>query len=199
MKKAIALAVALVVSVPAWSECYLRSSTINNLKGKIEKSADQTRRVFPLNNNQLQCTVTFQVMIDGVWYSAQGDAVGAATQGDNQLCAQAQDIGRAHLLQKIEGSQTSVSQEMVCTDQDIPKWKPVNVGDIVRESEVAPHWDQRKRADFDHAGTKCRWFMETAPYRTGGMVQSYGVMCRLNKTDNNSWLIRDKWIGSVDK
>jgi hypothetical protein len=135
-------------------------------------------------------------MVDGVWYTAQGDAVGDMTQGDNQLCGQAQDIGRARLLQKIDGSRTSVTQEMVCTDQDVPKWKPVKTGDIVRESEVAPHWDLTKRQSFAHRGMECRWFMETVPYSIGGVVQSQGIMCRL---ENNRWLIRDKWIASVDK
>ena len=196
MKNFLALSLIVGTVSVANAECFMRSSTLNEIKGRIERSADINRVVVPLNNNQQKCTVTFRIMVDGVWHTAQGDAIGSLNIGDNQLCAQAQDVGRARLLQSIDGSRSSVTQEMVCTDQNIPKWKPVKTGDIIRESEVAPHWDLNKRQSFVHRGMECRWFIETMPYSVGGMVQSQGIMCRMA---NERWLVSDKWIASVDR
>ena len=196
--KARALLLVAVLAQPAFAECYLRSSTLNQFKGTIERTADVARDVVVMPPDKMQCTVTFRVMLNGVWHTAQGQAIGLDSTSENQLCAQAQDIGRSRLMQKIDGSQTSVSQEMVCTDQDIPQTRsrPVKIGDLVRESEMAPHWDLSKRTSFAHRGLECRWFMETLPYGVSGMVQSIGMMCKL---DNNRWRITDKWINSIDK
>ena len=119
--KARAFLLAAVLAQPVFAECYLRSSTLNQFKGTIERTADVARDVVVMPPDRMQCTVTFRVMINGVWHTAQGQAIGSDLMSENQLCAQAQDIGRSRLMQKIDGSQTSVSQEMVCTDQDIPQ------------------------------------------------------------------------------
>lgn len=189
------LVVASLIST-AHAECFMRSSTVNQTKGNVERIADISRDIVPVRGNRLQCTVTFRVMIDGRWYTAEGQALGNDDMNENQLCAQAQDIGRAQLLQRIDGSRTSVNQETLCTDKEIPEWRPVKVGDIIRESQVGPHWDLNKRQSFAHQGMECRWFSETVPYGTGGIVQSLGIMCKL---DNGRWLVRDKWINSVDR
>jgi hypothetical protein len=107
------------------------------------------------------------------------------------------DYGRSRVLQNIAGSQTSVNQDMICTD-GAPKWKPVELGMVVKESEVGPHPDPRKRAYWEYMGTECRWFIETMPVGEGlgGMAQNLGVICRLR---GDQWLVKDKWVNMVDK
>jgi hypothetical protein len=197
MKKS-TLLISMLAMMPllGHAECYMRSSTLNQFKDKIERTADVDRDVVAMPGNKMQCTVTFRVQIDGQWVTAQGRAVGDVTVGDNQLCAQAQDAGRVKLLQRVGGSETTVSQELVCTDQDIPKWKPVKVGDTVRESEVAPHPDVNKRQSFPYMGTECKWFIETVPYGVGGLIQNQGIICRMR---NSQWYVKEKWVHVVDK
>ena len=195
MKTSIALACLIALAGTASAECYLRSSTVNETKGRVERVTDISRDITPTGTDQMQCNVTFRIMIDGTWYTALGRAVGDRRMNENQLCAQAQDIGRADILQRVDGSRTSMKQEMVCTDQDLPKWRPVNPGDVVRESDVTPHWDAKKRTGFVDAVThqECRWFMETAPYKNGGMAQSEGIICKMN---DGAWLVHKKWLVS---
>ena len=135
-----------------------------------------------------KCTSTFRVQINNVWYTAQGKAEGDIKTGEAQLCAQAEDGSQARILSAVGGMETSVSQEMVCTDQEIPKWKPVKKGDTIKESEVAPDPDFRESFGFN--GMECRRFIETVPYGTGGIIQNKGVICRIRGFD---WFVYDKW------
>lgn len=196
--KARFLLLALVLAQSAHAECYSRSSTLNQFNGAIERTSDLARDIVMMPPDDMQCTVTFRVMLSGVWHTAQGQARGSRLMNENQLCAQAQDSGRVRVMERVDGSRTTMSQELVCTDQDLPQTRktPVKIGDIIRESEVAPHWDLKQRASFVERGMECRAFMETLPYGTSGMVQSFGKICKL---DNNRWRVVDKWINSIDK
>lgn len=194
----IAVVVLLALAGAAQAECFVRSSALNKFKSEIERMSDAARDVVMMPPDKMQCTVTFRVMLHGRWHMAQGQAVGSDSMSENQLCAQAQDIGRVRLLQSVDGSEVNAKQELVCTDQNLPRLRnqSVKVGDLVRESELAPHWDLSKRVSFAHRGMECRWFMESLPYGTSGMVQSVGTMCRL---DSSQWRVMDKWINSIDK
>ncbi len=187
MKKLI-IALALIPPV-ASAECYMRSVTVNQLSSKIERTADIVREVTRVQD-QKQCTVTFRVMLEGNWYTALGRARDKLSVDDAQLCARAMDLGRARVLQDIAGSQVEATQELVCTDQDIPKNRVVKVGDQIRESEVAPHWDPAKRQSFPHRGMECRWFMENVSLGAGGIAHNLGIMCR---TKNDQWHVLEKW------
>jgi len=179
----------------ASAECYYKSVTLNQFRERIERTADVQREVKRLYG-QVSCTVTFRVMIAGQWHTAQGTANNAGSANVDQLCAQAQDYGNSQILQEAAGSTASMHQELICTDQEIPKWRPVKKHETVKESQVAPHWDLAKRQSFQHKGTECRWFTETVPMGQGGLVQSEGVICRINR---EQWYVAEKWIHSIDK
>lgn len=187
MKK-IVLTTLLALTTSAYADCYLRSITVNEMKARIQRKSDAQREVVFLGNGMARCTVTFRVQINNAWYTAQGRADGDVKLGEAQLCAQAEDGSRARILQDVGGMETSVSQEMVCTDQELPKWKPVKKGDTVRESEVAPDPDYRE--SFAYRGMECRRFLETVTYGVGGLVQNKGVICRIR---NDEWFVFDKW------
>lgn len=179
----------------ASAECYYKSVTLNQFAGRIERTADLRREVNRLNG-QVTCTVTFRVMIAGQWHTAQGSATNAESTNVDKLCIQAQDYGNSQILQEAVGSTASMHQELICTDQTIPRWRPVRKHETVQESQVAPHWDLNKRQSFQHKGTECRWFTETVPMGQGGLVQSEGVICRINR---EQWYVAEKWIHSIDK
>lgn len=180
---------AVLVPQIAMGECYMRSITVNQMSSQIERTADIVREVVRIDN-QKQCTTTFRVMITGNWYTALGRARDSITTDDAQLCARAMDLGRARVLQDISGSNVAMTQELICTDQDIPKNRAVKVGDLIRESEVTPHWDPTKRQSFPYKGMECRWFMENVSMGAGGITHNLGVMCRVK---NDQWHVLEKW------
>lgn len=177
------------------ADCYYKSTTLNQFRAQIERTTDLHREVNRVNG-QVSCTVTFRVMIASQWYTAQGTASNAESANVDQLCIQAQDYGNAKILQDASGSTASMHQELICTDQNIPRWRPVRKYDTIRESQVAPHWDLAKRQSFQANGTECRWFAETVPMGPGGLVQSQGIICRVGP---DSWYVADKWVHSVDR
>lgn len=177
----------VVVDTTQNTGCYIRSSTVNDLKAKVQKQVDVQRDIVPINSRENRCIVTSRLLISGQWYTAQGQAQGDNTMDQNQLCARAMDTGRANVLQEIQGSEVSQRQDMVCTDQNIPQWRVVRVGDTVRESEVTP--DPDSPASFAFKGMECKRFIETVPYGTG-IIQNKGVICRMY---NNSWKVYKKW------
>lgn len=194
-KKKIILALGILCANLAQAECYYKSVTLNQFRGKIERTADLHREV-NRSNGQITCTVTFRVMIAGQWHTAQGSAANSESANLDKLCIQAQDYGNSQILQEAVGSTASMHQELICTDQNIPSWRPVRKYETVRESQVAPHWDLTKRQSFQHRGTECRWFTETVPMGQGGLVQSEGVICRINREE---WYVAEKWIHSIDR
>ena len=179
-----------LMSTGAGAECYYRSSTINDLKARVQRQSEPVREVIQLNERVTQCTVTWRLMIDNTWYTAQGRAQGDLIP-DHQVCAMAQDAGRARLMQQISGSSTSAYQELICTDQDIPKLKTVKAGDLVRESEVAP--DPDHPGSFPHKGYECRRFLETVTYGIG-LLQNRGIICKLQRGPHSGqWKVIEKW------
>lgn len=189
------IAVACLGLGTASAECYYKSVTLNDFKGKIERTADLTREVNRVNG-QVTCTVTFRVLIAGQWHTAQGSATNSESANVDRLCVQAQDYGNSRILQAAVGSTSSMHQELICTDQNIPAWRPVKKFEEVRESQVAPHWDLAKRQSFQYKGVECRWFTETVPMGQGGLVQSEGIICRINR---EKWYVAEKWIHSIDR
>lgn len=189
--KTIPLALLLIAGA-AEADCYYRSTTINDIKAKIQRQSEPVREIMRVNDNLVQCTATFRIMIDNVWFTAQGRAQADLNTPEPQICAQAQDAGRARLLQQIRGMETSVSQELVCTDQDIPKWRPVKMGELVRESEVTP--DPDHPGSFPYLGMECRRFLETIN-QGEGLIQNRGVICKLQRGENGGkWKVIQKWV-----
>lgn len=179
-----------LISTGAGAECYYRSSTINDLNARVQRQSEPVRDVMKLNDRVTQCTVTWRLMIDNTWYTAQGRAQGDSIP-DHQVCAMAQDAGRARLMQQVSGSSTSAYQELICTDQDIPKLKMVKAGDLVRESEVTP--DPDHPGSFPYKGHECRRFLETVTYGVG-LLQNRGIICKLQRGPHSGqWKVIEKW------
>ena len=174
--------VALAVATSASAECYIRSNTLSSTRDTIERRTDVQNTVVPLPSGQHRCTATFRAQIQGRWYDAEGQAIHTDPA---QACAQAVNSGSVQILTRVSGTTLTTQEEMVCTDQSLPKTRAVKVGEIIRESEVNPdlQWPHPRRlAD----GYTYRWFVEPSP--DGRLTR--GVIRQLNKTD---WQVVDKW------
>ena len=188
------VATLMCMITPAHADCYARSASVNTMPLKIERVSDFQKEVLPKGSDKLMCRITFRAQIKGQWYTAQGESTGRVSDNLDGLCASAEQLGRSRILTEIGGSDISVDTDMVCTDQNIPKVRPVELGEIVSQSDVAPN--PQKLGSFQYMGTECRWFLETMPLGIGGLIQNQGIICRLR---DNQWVVRDKWIQVVDK
>jgi len=183
------LLIGLLSTSAVAGECYIRSATTSKMLDSIERIADLERTVLPESKGKSKCRVTFRAYIKGKWHTAQGEEVAETWGSLDQACAKATTAGRVGVLESVSGTRITASQDMVCTDQPIPKDKPnVSIGDTVWESEVQPHpihFD-----NFKFRGSLCRWFVESRP-QAGTIQMSQGIICRAQ--DQLAWKVVDKW------
>ena len=194
IKITVLAAVIAASATAAQAACYTRSTSVNTLNLQIERATDFQKEIIPTGRDRIMCRITFRALINGQWYNAQGENTGNVSDSLDGICTQAENLGRSTILQDMGGSNVTVNQDMVCTDQPTQKVRPVKLNEIIRESEVAPH--PQRLQSFAYMGTECRWFMETQPIGTGGLVQNQGIICRVK---DYQWVVRDKWVQVVDK
>lgn len=179
----------LFTALTANAECYTRSATVSKMTSSIEKVADLERAVLPAGAGKNLCRITFRAYIDGKWYSAQGEEIGNVSDSLDTVCSKAMNAGRISILESVSGTKITGSQDMICTDQPMPKDKPlVNIGDMLWESEVQIH--PVHKDVFRYRGSICRWFIESRP-KTGEVEMSQGIICRA--PEQKVWRVVDKW------
>jgi hypothetical protein len=183
------LIILLATAGIAHAECYTRSSAISRAASRIERMTDLEQTLMPAEGKQVRCRVTFRALIDSQWHTAEGDAVGPSGSNPNAVCAQALNTGRSSILVSVAGSNVTMNQELICTDQAIPTSVPVvNIGDTVKDSQVQPH--PIHRSLFPFRGSLCRWFIESRP-GAEQVDMSQGIICRAR--DQTDWRVVDKW------
>ena len=178
---------AMVTSATAQADCYVRSAMTAQTAINITSIADVQPLVVPISATQNKCIVNFRAQVNGSWITAEGENIGPKTQSEAVLCKGAMDQGRTQLLSRADGKSLAVEQNMVCTDQTIPKIRKVDIGDLVQESEVLPHPNFTKR--FAYHSVTCRWFAEPEA-RSGDLLHRQGIICRIH---DNEWQVVDKW------
>jgi hypothetical protein len=186
--KSFIIATAICAAGMAQAECYVRSSTLTESRDAIEKIADAQNTFVRLSSGQMRCTSTFRVLIKGAWHTAEGQAIVSADTTEAQACARAQNSGKVTILQQVSGKRLTVQEEMICTDQQLPKTRTVLVGDLIGESEVVPDpaWPNTKRM---RDGNVCRRFVEDN-LQGIDMRRSKGIICQVSDT---AWKVVDKW------
>lgn len=177
----------MAVSATAQAECYVRSAMTNQTAIQITNVADVTPWVVPVSPTQNKCIVNFRAQVNGEWITVEGENVGPKTVSEALLCKGAMDQGRTQILSRANGKTLSLEQNMVCTDQTLPKIRRVEIGDRLQESEVLPHPNFPKR--FVYHNATCRWFAEQ-DVRNGDLRHKQGIICRSHE---NEWQVVDKW------
>jgi hypothetical protein len=177
----------MAVAVNAQAECYVRSAMTNQTTMSITSIADVQPLVVPISATQNKCIVNFRAQVNGQWITAEGESVGPKSLSEALLCKSAMDQSRTQILSRADGKTLAMEQNMVCTEQNIPKTRRVNIGDLVQESEVIPHPHFPKR--FVYHNATCRWFAEPE-VKSGDLRHQQGIICRVNE---NEWQVVDKW------
>lgn len=171
------------------AECFIRSATASKLVDSIEQIADLERTVVPHGFGKNLCRISFRAYINGKWHFAQGEEIGGIKDSLDTICSQAMNAGRISILEHVSGTKITANQELICTDQKLPKDQPnVNVGDLVLESEVQIH--PVYKDTFKFRGSICKWFIESRP-NVGSIDLKQGVMCRA--PEQKIFKIVDKW------
>lgn len=181
------IAVAMAVTANAQADCYVRSAMTNQTTINITSIADVQPLVVPISATQNKCIVSFRAQVNGNWITAEGEKIGSKSLSEAELCRGAMDQGRTQILSRADGKNLAVEQNMVCTDQNLPQIRKVEMGDRLQESEVLPHPNFPRR--FVYHNATCRWFMEP-DVRPGDLLHRQGIICQLH---GNEWQVVDKW------
>lgn len=175
------------VSAIAQAECYVRSAMTNQTAVQITTITDVKPWVVPVSPTHNKCIVNFRAQVNGEWITAEGENVGPKSLSEALLCQGAMDQGRTQILSRATGTNVTLEQNMVCTEQNLPKVRRVEVGDRVQESEVLPHPNFPRQ--FVYHNATCRWFAEQE-VRSRDLRHKQGIIC---KSHDNEWLVVDKW------
>ena len=171
----------------AVAECYQEAVTTNNARAEIKEVADFQKFVKTQNNQQI-CTVMFRARIGNRWHDARGESQGLTTDSTDQVCAQAMQVGRSRILERVAGSAVQSTQTLYCNDFNTPQLrKGLKKFDTFKVSELKP---MPNMEPFEYKGSTCRHFLESdVDPNTNNLVQWQIVGCAIR----NEWTVVDKF------
>ena len=187
MLRPTAIVLALTIPTVAHADCYVRSAMTSQARASITNITDVQPLVVPINHTQNKCFVTYRAQVNNEWVTVEGTSVGPKTMPEEELCRGAMDQGRSQILSRANGSNMLVETNMVCDDRPEIKVRNVQIGDLVRESEVRPHPNFPK--PFRYRAAQCRWFIEPEA-RNADLLQRQGIICL---SHGSTWRVIDKW------
>jgi len=169
------------------ADCYQESVTVNNARTEIKQVADYQKFVKTQNNQQI-CTVMFKAQINNRWYDARGESQGPITDSTDQICAQAMQVGRSKILERVGGSSVQSNQTLYCNDFAIPELKKgLKRFDTFKVSELTP---MPNTEPFEYKGSTCMYFLESdLDPNTHNLMQWQIVGCIIR----NEWTVVDKF------
>lgn len=176
----------IATSTVASAECYMRSATSLTAKVDVQRLVDQRYMVVPTIAGK-RCSATFRIQINNQWFDGYGDYEWADETNDAAACKIAVELGKKDIITQNFERQVAGKQEMVCSDEPPIVEKPVQVGEVIRESQVMPHPGKPK--PFKYRGTNCKWYIETDAKGTD-MYQWQGVICEVRP---GAWKVLDKF------
>ena len=176
-----------LVPLLAVAECYQEAVTTNNARAEIKEVVDFQKYVKTQNNQQI-CTVMFRARVGNRWYDARGESQGPITDSTDQICAQAMQVGRSQILERVAGSAVQSTQTLYCNDFNTPQLrKGLKKFDTFRVSELKP---MPNAEPFEYKGSTCRHFLESdVDPSTNNLVQWQIVGCVIR----NEWTVIDKF------
>ena len=171
----------------ATADCYQETVTSNQIDASIKEIADFKKFVKTVDDKQI-CTVMFRARITNKWYDARAESQGLITDSTDQVCAQALQVGRTKILERVAGSAVQSNQTLYCNDFETPQLKKgLKKFDTFQLSELKP----MPNADpFEFKGSMCRYFLESdIDARTNNLIQWQIVGCVIR----NEWTVVDKF------
>lgn len=182
-----ATALILLIPVLAVADCYQESVAVSKTKAEIKEVTDFQKLVKTVSNQQI-CTVLFKARINNQWYDARGESQGPITDSTDQICAQAMQVGRSKILERVAGAGIQSNQTLYCNDFEIPQLrKGLRKFDTFKISELKP---MPNTEPFEYKGSTCRYFLESdIDPRTNNLLQWQIIGCVIR----NEWTVVDKF------
>ena len=182
-----AVTVTLLLPVIAAADCFTESVTANKSLTEIKETSNLQRSVETKGSQQI-CTVRFRAKINNKWYDARGESQGLITDSTDQICSQAQNVGRVTILEQVEGISIQSSQTVFCSDFTNPRPKKgLKPLETFKVHELTPYPDAE---NFKHKGTTCRLFLETdIDPKTNKLMQWIITGCIVR----NEWTVVEKF------
>lgn len=189
-KNIISLAIVALFVTNVNAECIMRSSSTTSQDGMLDDVADVRTLVSPTFNNERKCSVNMRLKYKNKWYTAFGEYTGNPNLGNEKLCMLAVRRGGEQFLASNEVKMLHNEQQMFCTDEPEITVRPVQVGEKIRVSEVAPHPIQK--APFLYKGAECFWFVESS-MKADKLHQWQGILCKTGRPNSDEWTVVDKF------
>jgi hypothetical protein len=185
------LATSMLVGLNAQAECILHSTSVSKVVGKVDEIADTRYMVGSTFNNERKCSTSSRVQYHGQWETVYGEYTGDPSIGDQELCLNAVELSVRQFLASKEDKLTHFEQQMVCTDEEPIKLRPVKLGEVIRESEVQP--DPDNTFLFQYKGATCKRFIEPGTREGRDLYLWHGVICKLGRRDSDNWTVLDMY------
>ena len=187
MKHKFLLGLILVSSV-AVADCHIRSS-IKLVRSRVDVGPTDIQRLVTPDPKGNRCMVQYRVNINDQWRTAEGIGTGKT---EKEACDRALDVSQGNLLLSIEPSSITARTDMVCSDLEEIRIRPVRIGEVIWESETDLHRVPEERKYFDYKATQCRLFTERN-VKDKNFYTYQGVICKVNSTPNSKWRVVDKY------
>jgi len=172
----------------ASAECYVRSNIKVATQAIFGAPTDIQRIVTP-DAKGFQCVLRYRLNVNTNWQTVEGVAV-AKTEED--ACARAIDVGRASILEEPRPNTVKHDTQMICGDITDIRVHPVQINDVIWESEVDIHTIPAERPYFQYKRTQCRMFVER-DNKAQNLYLYQGVICRENSGPRSRWRVVDKY------
>ena len=187
--KILTAAVLASVALNASAGCMLRSHATSTVVGKIDEIADIRYVIGPGSHPfTTLCTITGRVRYANQWHNIEAFYQGPSESSKDDLCYFAVELGVKEFIATKSGTVHRGTSQMYCTDEEEIKVKKVEVGDMVKLSEVELH--RTFANQYDKHGRECRFFVEDG-MRFFRIYRWTGLMCQVN--NGIYWQVVDKF------
>jgi hypothetical protein len=168
--KLLTLTLLALFATNASPECVGRTTTSIETTNKMDAFSDVIPVMTPMANGKMKCSITARVLYKLTWYTTAGEAVGP-DDGTANVCVDALEYGVRQFLATRE-SVVYAGTQQVCTDEKLITVRPVEKGEIIRQSEVQPDPDMPRY--FEWKDKVCAKFIQNV-----GRSTYKGVICKV--------------------
>jgi hypothetical protein len=187
IKQVIVAGLCLASSI-AVADCHIRSS-VKLARQNVSFGPTDIQKLVSPDPKGSKCVLHYRVNINEEWRTAEGVGYGKT---EDESCQQAMDVGRGNLLLEVEPSRVSADTQMICTDLEDIRIRPVRIGETIWESQVDIHSIPAERKYFQYKFTSCRMFVERNA-KDRNLFTYQGVICKINSTPYSKWRVVDKY------
>jgi hypothetical protein len=187
MKRALIAGLCLASGV-AFADCHVRTN-IQLARQPIVAGPTDIQQLVSNDGAGKRCVIRYRVNIDDEWATAEGVGQGAT---EAEACSRAVDYKNGAILAEVEPGRVTADTQMVCTDLEEIRIRPVRIGEVIWESEVDLHRHPDERKYFKYKATQCRMFTERN-VKDRNLYTYQGVICKTDSSNKAKWRVVDKY------